>query len=538
MAKSKSKKKSRNSRKKQNNTKKLSVKNMSIPASHPQGGSTTGSEVVTGGSIDALLDSTMSPIDMAMQREVKHKDYFYSTKRESDGTIAVYIRKDGETKARRVTLNPNKSSPVIFDGHVHVYTPNDLLEGGDGAMTLQDSVHLANENGVTHMVAVMHNSLTGFVEYVHQNNLDPTAVSHNIDGVNVYFGAEVTVRDTENPNEKGYPTKAHLLVISPKLTPDSPIVRLLAIKSRNDEMVDYGLIQYIAKVNGINLNPETIKEYVLEKRKTDSGYNTIGRRDVLDFFAKNKIDLAMSNRDLDRLMEQAPRMSRLNISMQDLIKVAHASGALVIFAHPGVNLRRAPTPESTIKNFLKHGGDGFEAFYNGMSRYFHEMILDIVKESHLPNKMVYTQGSDTHSLDERNTIGKISKGKFAPNSQLDTVEVLGKIGTARAKGALTDRVYEPYTDEEIEDIINKYAIEMSELERVYMEKASKVEDFKAIADEILQILSPGLGDPVEESSALRVDVESVDYDALKEAFLIGVEDDTPDEGMDDDNIPE
>jgi hypothetical protein len=105
-------------------------------------------------------------------------------------------------KKKKNRRRDNVGNYTRLDGHVHIYMRDNPLAGGDGGMELTTAIANAKANGVTHMITVMHDSLGGFVDYVKQHGLNPNAVFHEIDGVQVSFGAEVTCRDFQNLNVK------------------------------------------------------------------------------------------------------------------------------------------------------------------------------------------------------------------------------------------------------------------------------------------------------------------------------------------------
>lgn len=362
-------------------------------------------------------------------------------------------------KKKKNRKRDNVGNYTRLDGHVHIYMRDNPLAGGDGGMELHTAIANAKANGVTHMITVMHDSLGGFVDYAKQHGLNPNAVFHEIDGVKVSFGAEVTCRDFENLNIKGNPSKMHLLVVGPRLTPDSPIVKLLELKTQNDIMVDFGQLLFVAEANGIKLDPALVKEYVLDKSKRVPGFSSIGRKNILDFFAAKGIDLALSQRDLSNLLDKVPPMPRMNIDMRDLIKVAHASGAMVIFAHPAVNLRRTPDPESTVRNFYIAGGDGAESDYSDASEHFDAMMCNIGNELKKGNRVIRMPGSDTHRVTKTAGVGKIKGKLIVKNGQEKVLEEINNIEQARQEGKLTSRVYTPVPQGEIDGILAKYQAE-------------------------------------------------------------------------------
>ena len=425
--------------------------------------------------------------------------------------------KKNKNKNRR---RGNVGNYTRLDGHVHIYMRDNPLAGGDGGMELSTAIASAKLNGVTHMIAVMHDSLGGFVKYAQEHNLDRNAVFHNIDGVQVSFGAEVTCRDFQNDNIKGNPAKMHLLVVAPRLTPDSPIVKLLELKTQNDIMVDFGRLMFVAEARGIQLDPADVKQYVLNKARHVPGYSSIGRRDILDFFAAQGIDLALTQRGLDDILDKAPPIPRMNIDMRDLIKVAHASGAMVIFAHPAVNLRRTTDAEKTVRNFYNAGGDGAESEYGDSSAHFDSMMSDIGNGLIKGNKVVRFPGSDTHRINSTSSVGKIKGRLITRDGQEKALEELGNIEQTRAQGKITSRLYQPIPQEEIDGLIAKYQTEHEGYMKLYNDALERY----------FEMLKPPPSEAViEDVAVVEGDMSvSLDTEALSSIVADVVADDNTD----------
>lgn len=381
-----------------------------------------------------------------------------------------FIETKNSTLKQNVETSYYVSSAVRFaDFHVHI------LDNSDGVYTMSQALEVAILNNVANVALLQHNSLDAWRSFTKEHNLPRNRAIYKINGVNAIPAVEITCRDTENTNYKGNPVKMHLVVMAPLLTNDSPLVRLLKIKAENDNLVDYGLLNYVASANGITLDHETIKNYVIERRKEVAGFNTFGTRDVIEFFKKNNITIAKSQRELEKLLDKAPRVQRLNLDLKDVIEIAHASGALVIFAHPSVNLKRTATPEKTIQNFLQCGGDGLELITNSMDEEYFKIIMDSVKRFAPNGNILFTGGSDTHIAGEDVTIGKTTKGYITEQSQSKVIQELQMIDTARARGALSNRDYKIDINH-VEEIISKYAELEKEYEKAYSESKNKMID--------------------------------------------------------------
>ncbi len=354
------------------------------------------------------------------------------------------------------------------DFHVHI------KDNSDGVYSFSQALEVAILNNVANIALLQHNDLHAWTNFVKEHNLPKHKAYHKINGVKVVPAVEITCRDSENENYKGNPLKLHMVVLAPILTTNSPIVRLLKIKSANDRLVDYGLLNYIAEIRGITIDHDTIKKYVINKRNEVAGFNTFGTKDSVEFFKRNGITVAKSQRELENMLEKAPRVQRLNLDMKDIIDVAHASGALVIFAHPPVNLVRTATPEKTVENFLKCGGDGFEIITSSMDEENFKVIMDTIKANGSKNSIIFTGGSDTHVAGADVTIGKTAKGEINEQSQIGAIYEIEKLESARARGLITERNYGASVDKgHIESIIKKYADMEAEYEKVYDESKQK-----------------------------------------------------------------
>ena len=383
------------------------------------------------------------------------------------------MKKGKKVKDQTVTTDPvelfafsNEKGKVLAEFHGHI------RDNSDGFYTMHEAVGHCKTLNVGFATLLQHNSLRAWMDFVKLHGLSTSAVIHNIDGVITAVAGEFTIRDSGNVNFKGNPVKLHLIAIGPKLTKDSPLARLMNIKERNDKLVDYGLLNYIAKTRGIVFDEDAIKEYVIEKRRTVPGFNSFGTNDTVEFLKKHNITIAKSERELRSILDKAPRVQRLNIELEDFMKLAHASGAMVIMAHPPTNLCRTPTPEKTIKNFIRLGGAGFELNCNTMDNNWFNIIMNTIQTCTPKYKLIFTASSDCHIISEDIKYGQNVYGKITLESQKEAVDEVVLLEKARRLGKLTHRPYE-VSKIEVDNILAKYAQMGKDAEKKYAETLSE-----------------------------------------------------------------
>lgn len=348
-------------------------------------------------------------------------------------------------------------------------------DNSDGQMTFLEALQLCQMNNVDFLGFTIHNSTDEIREIISEYNLNPRDAHHDVNLKRVSFIVEATVRIDEVKNFKGNATKAHLLVIGANMTENSPFVQLMKIKAENDRLVDYGVVRYISKMLNVNFD-EKIKDYVIRRRQVVPGFNSFGKEDTIRFFAEQGIDLAKSQRELDKLFNKIPRVPRLNLSMKDVIKVAHVSGAMVVFAHPETTLCRTPDPKNVLVEFFRAGGDGIEMIYNGMTEETFKNIKAVLKSMpDLKNKIILTAGSDAHKHGDDVTIGRTVRGWIPISAVAEALEELDKLQTAREQGKLTHREYDPVTKKEIDTIIKTARRLQQSYVKQYNKEISKLE---------------------------------------------------------------
>lgn len=416
--------------------------------------------------------SPMKHVDRQKSKEVtskKNKVRIIGTDEYVDiDQIASYKPSEETIKSSVFSRRYDTVTDYYVDGHAHFY------DWSDGQMKFGYGLKLARDNNVAVLGCTVHNNAELLVKITKDYGLQPFKAYHDINGIRVMLDIEATVRDSGVLNYKGNPVKEHMLVIGPSLTEKSPIVQLMKIKAENDKLVDYGLLYYVRDMLNLRFDYQTVKDYVIERRKENPGFNSFTKEDVVRFYGNMGVDIAKSQRELEEILGKVPQVPRLNIELSDLIKVAHASGAMVIFAHPGTTLVRTPNKDEAIRHFLELGGDGFEMIYNGMNEETYEAILKGLENFRSPNSILFTAGSDTHIPSEDVTIGRCAKGWMPIKSAAGFLEEMDRLQNAREKGVLTHRVYENVSSEEIRAIIEKYKVEQQESVRDYQERLEKM----------------------------------------------------------------
>ncbi len=314
---------------------------------------------------------------------------------------------------------------------------------------------------------------------------DVRRVVHRINGVNVIPGVEVTCVIPGIMSDKNKDLKVHMLVYGANFEPNGVFYRLLEAKHNNDMLRDQGLFKIIEKQFGIKFSEETIKEYIIDKQKETPGFGQFGPKHVVAFLQEKGISLPMTYEEVRNMLKTAPEPQRLQLSIEDVIKVAHASGGICILAHPNVNLNRVKldatafkTKEqrmavlnkeksAVIKKLLSFNIDGFEMQYNSYNPDGERVIRSTVKQCGLERTILYTGGSDTHfnmgdEVLDSTRMGKTKSGKLYDYSCSRFFAEIRDLDKARREGKLDNRETSIrkdiplISDKDINDIVTKY----------------------------------------------------------------------------------
>ena len=329
---------------------------------------------------------------------------------------------------------------------------------------------------------------------------DPALPIQRINGVNVIPAVEITCVIPGVKSEKNKPLKVHMLVYGLKLEEPSPLLKLLKAKHENDMLVDFGLFKILEKKYGVHFTEEKIKDYIINKRQQTKGFGRFGADDVIDFLKYNNIKLANSYKEVKELLKSAPGPERMQLNVNDVIKLAHASGGMCVLAHPGVNLNRVNMNDNSgltkeqkkaqiVQKLLEYGIDGFELFYNSKNTDIRERksgqktTIDIIKDEvrsfvasgkNKGNEIVFTAGSDEHFMEgdlanDHQRLGVTNKGEITAKGLKKFRKELAKLYVARLMGKNTHRKYKTIPREEITQIQQQYTLTAQNFERTFLE---------------------------------------------------------------------
>lgn len=277
----------------------------------------------------------------------------------------------------------------------------------DGVHTIEHIIDVARENGIEWLSITDHNNLEGVRKLWQSKDKPYTDAFIDCDGVKVVSGVEVTCRLNSVLNNKGRSCKLHLLVYGASLDPSSPLSRLITAKHKNDYEYDFGVLEYILSQDSKhNVTMQDVRDFIQKKKQTNPGYSTLSRDDMHEFLLEYGVNVAKSNRAFMSLLKEAPHVERLDIDAEELINIAHASGGMVVLAHPALSLKRTQKSKEVIRELLKLGLDGVEWWYNCDNKLYTE-YKDIMSPL-LSQDTLYLGGSDCHNFAHGINMGRYS----------------------------------------------------------------------------------------------------------------------------------
>ena len=357
----------------------------------------------------------------------------------------------------------------LVDFHVH------SVGSSDGIHDISTLVSRAKNFEVDYISVTDHNSFNETVKYLNANHADLKLAIHDMDGINFIPGVEITCRVGDVKNYKGNDLKVHLLVYSPILTENSYLMKLMKIKHGNDLAVDFGMLLNIAKLKGIQLDPDSIRDFMIRQRlHGDSGFSSFGQDEVMAYFKKQKINIAKSARAFSNMFDTIPRAERLNLSAEDVISLAHASGGMCVMAHPKVHLQRTNNRQDAVDSLLEYGIDGFELMTPSMDNDTFTLITRECSRFNSRNTLLYTGGSDFHIYGDHSKIGRFGDLPITAKSQDPVIKELQTLNKARKQECLTHRDYKMLLTSEMDYIIQKYSEKAHEINEIYTDNQKKM----------------------------------------------------------------
>ena len=338
----------------------------------------------------------------------------------------------------------------------------------DATYAIDKIISIANKNNVHTISITDHNTYSGIRSYCLENGLSLFDAVHKINGLYLIPGIEITCVMPQIPNIYNCKSKFHLLVYGARMDRYSPLAQLIKLKHQNDELVDYGLLKIISNKYKFKITSNSIKNYVIQKRGEQTGFGRFGAQSVVDFLNFNNIQIGKSERELLKMLKKAPVAERLELDLEDVIKLAHASGGICVLAHPKKNLDRTEHKEQAIKQMLNMGIDGFEIINNSMDQATFELIMKACKQYKGKNKLLFTGGSDMHYESANLTVGSTYKNIITKTSQQQFIDEIFALEKARMIGLLTHRDYKVPHEKAIENMVKEYSKKAEMFEQNYM----------------------------------------------------------------------
>ena len=285
-----------------------------------------------------------------------------------------------------------KNTPSTVDLHTH---SNASL---DAEKPITYILKKARENKTTILAVSDHNTLHGVNYFLDKRKIDRQSVMELIDLKTIFIPAtEITCRVNSISNLKGNSSKIHILAYGLNRDENSPISKVLNIKHQNDKMVDHGLLDQAKHYFGLDIKEYEIMKYITEKKRANKGFNTFGKDDVVEFLKFSNYNIDKTDDELKDIIHNFSVTERLNLEVEDVIKLIHASGGIAVLAHPYTNLKRTSRAKELLQYLLSIGLDGIEMYYPFNTPACDQLVREVLVEHGSP--VIYTGGSDYHDDD-------------------------------------------------------------------------------------------------------------------------------------------
>ena len=290
----------------------------------------------------------------------------------------------------------------LLDLHIH---SNASL---DGIHSIETIINRSKKHKVKTIAITDHNTVKGVHEFAKQYGVADTAVKFVYNDVVVIPGVEFTARISDVKNIANRSGKFHILCYGFDRSPNSPIMRLAELKRKNDIENDLSYFVYLAQNYDVEFDLEEIANIALNKRMKDKTFQEFKKEDVIEYLEQKEYSFFKNKRELEVALSKCPKPNRLDIEIEDLVKIVHASGGVCLVAHPVLNLMRIKDFELGIKLLVKSGIDGYEKIENSISKKVNNLFEDeFAKHKKIP---LISLGSDFHTKTASSYIGQ-SHGK-------------------------------------------------------------------------------------------------------------------------------
>ena len=323
----------------------------------------------------------------------------------------------------------------------------------DGTKSIKQIIKRAHKNNTTMLGVTDHNSIIGVNHFLDKNGTGRDTVFDAVNGKTLLCpGVEITARIDCVKNIKGRPSKIHLVAYGIDRNDDSPISKLLKIKHINDKHVDHGFITQLGNHFSLSITDFDILQYNIYCQRNNHKIDGFGKQETIDFAKFMNYDLTQTDEELRAILDNFASIDRLNLEAKDVIDLVHASGGIVLLAHPHLNLRRTHHPQDIIKYLIENEIDGFELYYPQSTRESDIYLRKICKEN---NITLFSAGSDYHGEDS--FCEEIHFEPIKTNKVQAFIDYLQNMNESRNKGDLIIKNYKHlHNDVNINEILDKY----------------------------------------------------------------------------------
>ncbi len=407
-------------------------------------------------------------------------------------------------KKKKIQL-PNVETILDCKKEFLVDTHSHSINSFDGFYEIDYMLWEARKNGLAALAVTDHNSLAGIRQYLRAHAQPTNACFYKDNGIFFIPGVEITCRLPQVENLSGNSSKFHVLAYGCDWSENSPISRLMAIKTENDRLCDLGKLDYILQAKGLDkvIPEKLIREFLIRERQKVKGLSSLGFDHIQEFFSfienldpksisnygftvedlekiqqvcvsfksnrsarqawneldKNQMHIQNSGyeQSLRGLYSKAPNYQRLNLDLEDVIDIIHASGGFAFLAHPGANLDRIMSElrPLAVNTIIEKGIDGFEIAASAQDSSNSKIIRDAVKAHGLEDTMAYIAGSDLHFFSKGMTLGRYKNREIYGSLFKNYFETLNAKQMARDRGEYSDKPIE-IDDLYTEDILHRY----------------------------------------------------------------------------------
>ena len=360
----------------------------------------------------------------------------------------------------------------------------------DGFLT-PDEIHvIAKKKRIKVLSFTDHESTDAIKKWFADHKISYKLPFADIDGIRYIPGVELVATCPGFTDVKGKPFKIHLLVYGGSLESTSPLEKLVTIKNYNDNLITYSVLYHVAKRLNVKNPSETyIKDYIKDARKDNPHFSKFDLSSSIDFIKKYDFCPGRSEREITKLLRNVPIPRRIEVSVEDMIKIAHASGGICEMAHPTNTLSRlnpAHKPVDLINYLLDNYIDGFETIHNGLDPEINKMITYCINERLNINEYTKTGGSDDHFDCDIIKMGSLLNGRaISVDDNMSLIKQLEIKKYVMLNNLSSNRAYPTILAKDINEILARIKEDSVNAKQEYTDAERKIltEEKEAIKEE-------------------------------------------------------